>query len=189
MNRKGYHSVHTQFICDSKYRFLNVVADCVRYEVADNFCYLGDVLDGSGGCVVAVNRRMKAGWAKFTELAGVVMAKDIPNYLKGLVYKTCIRPVTIYGCETWPLRVEEERRLQRMERKMLRWMVREDVVEVEIRRRLKVEDDVAVVMRRNRLRWFGHVERRQDSSWLRKVRELEVGGSRPKGRPQQSWCG
>ncbi len=161
--------------------------DGVRYDVANNFCYLGDVLDGSGGCVVAVNRRLKAGWAKFKELAGVVMAKDIPNHLKGLVYKTCIRPVAIYGSETWPLKVEEERRLQRMERKMLRWMVCEDVEEDEARKKLKVEDDVAVVMRRNRLRWFGHVERRQDSSWLRKVRELEVGGSRPKGRPQQSW--
>ena len=160
--------------------------DGMRYEVVTNFCYLGDVLDEGGGCAVAVSRRIRAGWSKFRELSGVVLAKDIPNHLKGFVYKTYIRPVAIYGCESWPMRAEEEKRLQRMERKMLRWMVREEMEEDEFRRRLGVED-VAIAMRRNRLRWFGHVERREDTSWLKKVRQVEVRGSRPKGRPRLTW--
>ena len=64
--------------------------------------------------------------------------------------------------------------------------MREEVEEVEVRRRLGVED-VAITMRRNRLRWFGHVERRGDASWLKKVRQVEVRGNRPKGRPRLTW--
>jgi len=79
------------------------------------------MLEESGGCEVAVSRRIRTGWAKFRELAGVLLAKDIPRYLKDSVYKACVRPIALYGCDTWPLRIDEEKRLQRMERKMLRW--------------------------------------------------------------------
>ena len=59
--------------------------------------------------------------------------------------------------------------------------------EQELRKCLGV-DDVAMVMRKTRLRWFGHVERRDEEAWIKKIRRLEVqGGSRPKGRPRMSW--
>ena len=43
------------------------------------------------------------------------------------------------------------------------------------------------VMRQRRLRWYGHVERREDSSWLKKVRNLEVDGESGRGRPRKTW--
>ena len=38
-----------------------------------------------------------------------------------------------------------------------------------------------------RLRWFGHVKRRDEYSILRRVMELEVEGRRPVGRPKKTW--
>ena len=92
-----------------------VEVDGTQFEVVSQFRYLGDMLEENGGCEVAVSRRLRAGWAKFRELAGVVAAKDIPHHLKGFIYQVCtsIRPVSLYGCETWPLRLEDEKRLQR----------------------------------------------------------------------------
>ena len=42
-------------------------------------------------------------------------------------------------------------------------------------------------MRQSRLSWFGHVERRDGDSWLRKVRNLEIAGVSGRGRPRKNW--
>ena len=36
------------------------------------------------------------------------------------------------------------------------------------------------------MRWFGHVERR-DNEWIKKSLVIEVGGKRPRGRSKKSW--
>ena len=41
---------------------------------------------------------------------------------KGIIYTTCIRPVMLYDSETWPTKIEDIRKIQRSEMRMLRWM-------------------------------------------------------------------
>ena len=48
-------------------------------------------------------------------------------------------------------------------------------------------DDVAEVMQRNRLRWFGHVERRDELCWIKRIETLQVDGDGVKGRPRKRW--
>ena len=43
------------------------------------------------------------------------------------------------------------------------------------------------VMHQRRLRWFGHIERREDNSWLKKVQNLAVDGHTGHGRPRKTW--
>ena len=40
---------------------------------------------------------------------------------------------------------------------------------------------------KTRLKWFGHVKRRDENSILRRAIELEVEGRRPVGRPKKIW--
>ena len=42
-------------------------------------------------------------------------------------------------------------------------------------------------MRRGRLRWFGHVKRKEVDDWVSACRNLEVAGSRGRGRPRMTW--
>ena len=42
---------------------------------------------------------------------------------KGIIYKTCIRPVMLYGSEIWPTKIGDIRKIQRSEMRMLRWMI------------------------------------------------------------------
>ena len=55
----------------------------------------------------------------------------------------------------------------------------------ELRERLGV-DDISLILQQNRLRWYGHVLRK-DNDWLKKCVEYEVEGSSPRGRPKRTW--
>ena len=43
------------------------------------------------------------------------------------------------------------------------------------------------VMRSGRLRWFGHVQRRDATNITRRVMELAIPGTRRRGRPKKTW--
>ena len=43
------------------------------------------------------------------------------------------------------------------------------------------------VIRYNRLRWFGHLQRVDKEKWHRKILNFKVIGSYPLGRPKQRW--
>ena len=45
----------------------------------------------------------------------------------------------------------------------------------ELRERLGVED-IALILQQNRLRWYGHVLRKDDDDWVKKCMEYEVEG-------------
>ena len=100
---------------------------------------------------------------------------------KGRAYRTCVQSVMVYASETWAVRVEEEPTMERKENAMLRWIcevtLRDKVPTVERRRRLGIEG-VVKVMRRGRLRWFGHVERKEVGDWVSACGSLEMAGSR-----------
>jgi len=49
----------------------------------------------------------------------------------------------------------------------------------ELRERLG--NDIALVLQQNRLRWYGHVLRKEDDDWVKKCMEYEVKGPRPRG--------
>ena len=73
--------------------------------------------------------------------------------------------------ETWPVRKENVVALQPAEMRMVRWMcgvkLKDRLPSKELRERLGV-DDIPLVMQQNRLRWYGHVLRKDDDDWVKK---------------------
>jgi len=92
----------------------------------------------------------------------------------------------LHGSETWPVRKENEVALQRAEMRMVRWMcgvkLQDTVPSNEVRGRLEL-DDIILVLLQNRLRWYGHVLRKEGNDWVKKCMEYEMEGARPRGRP------
>ena len=41
--------------------------------------------------------------------------------------------------------------------------------------------------KKSRLRWFGHVERKDDNDWVKRCITWEVEGIRQKGQPKKTW--
>ena len=162
----------------------------VSLECVEAFCYLGDMIGAGGGAEEASRVRVKCAWKKFRELSPILTTRGASLRLKGKIYSTCVRSVMIYGSETWPMKVEDRQRLERAERMMVRQMcgvtLRDRKSSDELRHRLGIES-VADVIRRGRLRWFGHVERKDDSDWVKACQTLVVGGNRCKGRGKKTW--
>ncbi|XP_038052734.1 uncharacterized protein LOC119725402 [Patiria miniata] len=73
---------------------------------------------------------------------------------------------------------------------MIRWMcgvsLADRLSSEELRRRVGVEG-IGIVLRRHRLRWFGHVERKEDVNWVKRCTNVIVGGPTPIGRPRKTW--
>ena len=59
-------------------------------------------------------------------------------------------------------------------------------VSKELRERLRI-DDIILILQQNRLRWYGHVLRKEDTDWVKKYMKYEVDCFRPRGRPKRTW--
>ena len=103
-----------------------------------------------------------------------------------------MRSSMLHGSGTWPVRKENEMALQRAEMRMVRWMCNVKVKDRvpsrpnELRERRGI-DDIILILQQNRLRWYGHVLRKEDTDWVKKCMEYEEEGSRPRGRPKRTW--
>ena len=194
---KGQLAKATKFLCsqcsgavaDRNYEEKVMLAGS-NLEVVDKFCYLGDMLDAGGGAESSTVTRVRSGWKKFRELLPMLTTKVISLKVEGELYAAYVRSVMLYGSETWPIKVEESQRLQRNEMSMILWMcgvtMRDRYPCEELRARVGIKPIVNVMCQR-RLRWFGHIERREDNSWLKKVQILAVDGHSRGGRPRKTW--
>ena len=138
----------------------------------------------------AVGRGNFRGLKKFRELLPLLTTKAISLKVKRELYAACVRSVMLYDSETWPIKVEESQRLYRNEMSMIRWMcgvtMRDRYLCEELRAWVGIKP-IVDVMRQGRLRWFGHIERREDNSWLKKVQNLAIDSQSGRGRPRKTW--
>ena len=94
------------------------------------------------------------------------------------------------GSEIWTLRRREEKCLERTKMRMLRWIIGLTL------RDKKRNDDICRILRvacvldkvrEARLRWFGHVQRREEEDCVRRILEADVRGQRSSGRQRKRW--
>ena len=89
-----------------------------------------------------------------------------------------------YASATWPLTESNLVRLVRTERRMIRYMCgvswKDKKSSGELLKELGLEA-IDVVIRRNRLWWYGHVVRKDSEDWVQTCMNFKVDGTRPKG--------
>src|SRR6476619_5058589 len=64
--------------------------------------------------------------------------------------------------------------------------IKDRICTAELRQRLGI-CSVTNFLRRGRLGWFGHVERKSDDDWVKSCRSLKVSGERGHGRSRKTW--
>ncbi|KAK3543017.1 hypothetical protein QTP70_008702 [Hemibagrus guttatus] len=130
------------------------------------FKYLGSTVQSNGECGKEVKKRVQAGWNGWRKVSGVLCDQKISARIKGKVYRTVVRPAMLYGLETVSLRKRQESELEVAELKMLRFslgVTRLDRIRNEYIRGTAHVGRLGDKVREARLRWFGHVQRRDTS--------------------------
>ena len=127
--------------------------------------------------MAATTARVSTAWMKWKECTGVLCDRRMPEKLKGKIYRTVVRPVALYGAETWPATARAEQKMHAMEMRMLRWSAGLTLLDrqrnEDVRSRFGVAP-IAEKMRESRLRWYGHVLRREPDSVARRAHEMAV---------------
>ena len=169
----------------------DVQIDCDgKVECVGEFCYLGDLIGSGGGAEEASRARVRCAWSKFRELSPILTARGASLKVKGKLYRIYVQGVIMYGSETWAMKVEDMKRLERAENMMIRWMCGVTLKNVkaseELRQRLGIVS-VADKVRQGRLRWFGHVERKDSDDRVSACRNLVVAGKKGRDRGRKTW--
>ena len=90
------------FVCSNCKGIMKGMVDsieklCDEVETVNEFCYLGDRLNASGDCEVAVTARVRIGWVRFRKCGELLLKNEFPLRIKGKVYCCCVRSAILYG--------------------------------------------------------------------------------------------
>ena len=157
-------------------------------ETVQEFIYFGDRVSAGGGYEAAVTDRTRCGWAKSMECSGLLYGRRFNLKLKGVVYRSYIRPAIVHGSEAWCLKESEIEILRRMERSMVKAMCG---VQLNNRKRstdlmlmLGLNTAIDQLAMANSVRLYAHVLRKEDGHVLGRALDFEVEVQKKKGRPK-----
>ena len=134
-------------------------------------------MEEEGGMATEITKRVGAGWRNWKKFSGVMCDRRMPVKLKEKVHTTVIRPVMLYGAETWATTKRQEKRIEVTEMMVLRWMcgvTRKDKIRNEhIRGTTRVAQASKKITERrcDEERWRTHTEESVEGGYTREKRE------------------
>ena len=103
-----------------------------------------------------------------------------------------VTSIFLYACESWTLTAELKRRIQAIEMRCYRRIVRisykDHVINEEVRaiqQAVGPSEDLLTIVKRRKLQWYGHVSR--SSGLAKTILQGTVKGGRRLGRQKERW--
>ena len=145
----------------------NIVIRNQKVEIPDKFAYLGCGVFRDQKMDMELESRITQAIAAFNMLRNVILhRKTVSINSKLNIFRACVLPVLFCGSETWYPIVAQEKRINTFYMKCLRTLVGlnlGDRVPNQTILQLTGQPAVEDIMRRNRLIWFGHVNRMESN--------------------------
>lgn len=160
-------------------------------EQVKNFKYLGAHLNEEGRMEDEIKERIGAAGRFFHAIRNSFIGKkEVSMRAKVTVYKTVFLPIISYSSESWTLSKKLESKIQAMEMRYLRKILgktrRDRIRNITVRKDIGVEPSIDII-KRNQLRWYGHLMRMEDNRVAKLVYEARTEGKRRRGRPRRTW--
>jgi len=89
-----------------------VRTDNSTFEGVEEFKYLGTTLTNQNSIPEEIKNGLRPGNACYRSVQNLLASKLLSKNLKIKVYRTLILHVVLYGCETWSLTLQEERKFK-----------------------------------------------------------------------------
>ena len=131
-----------------------------------SFKYLGAVVSDDGSKPEVLSRIAQA-TAALTKLKPIWRDNNISLGSKVKLMRSLVISIFLYACESWTLTAELEKRTQAFEmrcyRRLLNISYKDHVTNEEVRRKIQAAigeyDELLTLVKKRKLRWFGHVSR------------------------------
>ena len=143
-----------------------------------------------------IKSRLKLGNACYYSVQNLLSSSFLPKKLKIKINRNILLPVVLYGCETWPLTLREERWLKVFENRVLRRVFGPNRYEVSGQwKKLHNEElsdlyslpNILRVVKSSRMRWAGHVARMVEGRDVHRVLVWKPERKRPLVRHRHRW--
>ena len=150
-----------------------------------DFTFLGSKITADDDCSREIKRHLLLRRKGMINLDSIFKSRDITLPTKVHLVKAMVFPVVMYGCESWPIKKAECRRIDTFElwywRRLLRvpWTARRSIQS--ILKEISPEYSLEGLMLKLKLQYFGHLIQRADSM----EKTLMVGGIEGRRRGQQ----
>ena len=163
-----------------------------KLETVTSFKYLGSVITDEGSKPELLCR-IAQGTAALTRLKPIWTDKSISLSSKIRLMCSLVTSIFLYACESWTLTAELQRRIQAMEmrcyRKILRISYKDHVtneeVHAKIQKAIGPHEDLLTIVKRRKLQWYGHVFR--SSGLAKTILQGTVKGGRRQGGQRKRW--
>lgn len=170
----------------------NITMNGEQLEEVNSFKYLGAILSKDGTCTAEVNSRIAAATAAMASLTHI-WKSDMSFQIKYKLYRSLVISTFLYGCETWTLHAETERRIQAFEHKCLRRLLRisykdhktNDFVRSTVTTMVGPQETLLAFVKRKKLAWYGHTTRH--NCLAKTILQGTLEGGRRRGRQRKSW--
>jgi hypothetical protein len=160
-------------------------------EPVETFTYLGDEVNTALALDQTVRARLAKANNVFAQLRRIWDTHKLPMRVKATMYITLVRPIALYGAETWTLTPRLERSVDTADMAWLRQYThvsrRQGYQNHEVRQLAHCPVKLSEMCRQYRLRYYGHLCRLQPGRLPHTALTKEAPGLRRQGRPLSAW--
>jgi hypothetical protein len=160
-------------------------------DPVEHFTYLGSDINSNLDLTSTIHDRLSKAGAAFAMLSRIWTASHLSASIKAQMYLSLVRPIALYGAETWTLLPSMEHLVDVTEMRWLRQLVRvsrqQELTNREIRRRARCPTSLSEACRQARLRYYGHLCRQTADRAPNVAVHGAAPGQRRPGRPPTSW--
>lgn len=165
-----------------------------KFEKVNDFKYLGSTITPDDSTSTEIKIRINQANRSYYSIQPILRSSILSRANKIKLYKTMLRPIVMYGSETWKMTTGDKNLLNVWERKILRkiygaindkgvWRIRTNNELRKLYKSLSITEEISI----QRLRWLGHVTRMDDSRYAKKAMAAQPYGKRKVGRPKKRW--
>lgn len=163
-----------------------------KLEQVSHFKYLGTEVTEQNSSSLDIKCRTAQALAAVSNLRTIWRNSGISHKTKMRIMDCLVKPIALYGCETWTLNKADLTKLQAFGMKCLRAVLnvnwKDHITNEEVSRRAGRSEEYIVntVLLRQRT-WLGHVLRMNDSRLPKVSIQAHSHGTRYRGRPRKRW--
>ena len=155
-----------------------------------DFTYLGSIFSDNGRINNEIQQRCNKANQVIGQMSPILKCKYVCMDTKRALYNTIFLPTLCYQCQTWTMTSDDRRKITTTEMKCLRRMLgvsKRDRLRNEDIRKLVGTTPILNYIKKQQVKWFGHVSRLPTVSAPQMAMLHRHSGYKARGRPRKTW--